>query len=132
MEGSNPPASSSANELEQVFLSSWDEVTSGLRPVPGSWFEPVSLLITQLRARGYDRVFRAGTAAWFFVMSRSRHHGLRAGQHSIDIRTFPNWPEIYFVYNVGQRPWESVRLLRAEITADVERLLARLAAQPID
>src|SRR5690349_8776752 len=101
MEGSNSPASSSANELEQVFLSSWDEVTSGLRPVPGSWFEPVSLLITQLRSRGYDRVFRAGTAAWFFVMSRSKRHGLRASQHSIDIRTFPNWPEIYFVYNAG-------------------------------
>ena len=118
---------------EQIFLTSWDEVApffTSSRAFP--WVKPVGVLVGELRSRGYDRLFRAGTATWFFVMSRSKVHGLRPGQHSLSIRSMPHHQKVWFVYEDSGTLDESVELDRPEMTPDVERLLARLASQPID
>jgi len=127
--------------MEGEFIVSWDMVEEGVR----RWnalgeragahnrdffciWERIGRFVALLREAGYDRCLRAGTAVTYFIVSRSRHYGLRAGQPSI---TF--WlPEDRMDVITDNRSTPALSLPRAELTPEVRALLDDLVSKPID
>lgn len=120
-------------EIEQAFIASWDGIErfnrNSVTHLQGEWVTPLLSLIAELRKRGYDRQFHAGQQMSSFFLSRSRLHGLRRGQ-----------PRIVFnlddaggmmVSEVGEMNVQ-LNLEHVEITPEVEEMLKRLVAQPIN
>jgi hypothetical protein len=87
-------------------------------------------LITEMRKRGYDRQFRAGQSLDILVLSRSRNHGLRTGQANLGVML--NLAGGMIVSYHDQSTDMEINVERVELTPEVEELLARLLAQPID
>jgi len=87
-------------------------------------------LIAEMRKRGYDRQFRAGQSLDILVLSRSREHGLRTGQASLAV--ILNTKGGMIVSYQDQSTDIEINVERVELTPEVEELLARLLALPID
>jgi hypothetical protein len=127
--------------MEGEFIDSWDDVEVTIR----SWdirseetkirnreffliWERIGKLVPLLREAGYDRCLRAGTSVSRFIVSRSRHHGLRVGQPSI---TF--WlPEDRMDIFTDDPDVPILSLPYIELTPGVRALLDELVAKPID
>jgi hypothetical protein len=85
----------------------------------------------------YTRQLRAGQQLDMFVLSRSREHGLRPGQHVIRFEAIDS--DSVEVTYFGGAPTESHKitvniLLNHDLMADdrVKELLNRLVEQPVD
>lgn len=119
------------NEIEAKFAASWDRVERFFEVQSvREWLKAVPGLITTLRQRGYDRQLRAGTALWVLILSRSRIHGLRKDQTRLGIW----WDDGGMVIDYYEPPDAKFQFVvpRVEITAEVEEILDRLLAKPID
>lgn len=120
------------NAIETDFVASWDNVERFFKiQSVREWLKNAPSLITELRARGYDREFRAGTILWIFVISRARKHGLRDDQPHLDI----GWDGAGgMVVTYYEAPNTEIRFTvdRIEVTPELENLLQRLLAHPID
>jgi hypothetical protein len=122
-------------EIEVEFAASWDGAERFFAEImthtPLEYMDSMLELIAELRKRGYDRKFRAGTQMLEFLLSRSRQYGLQAGQAVLRIELHPKggMKVRYF-----QRPDADInlKLQKVEITPAVADLLKRLLAQPID
>jgi hypothetical protein len=128
------------SEIEAEFAASWDCMEQfysrrmlGNQVFNSPWKHVIDMLnlIAKLRQRGYDRRLRAGQQLDALVLSRSRVHGLRLDQSRFSIEA--SWNEGAFV-GYGEPPdiHLQFQIERAEITPEVEELLQRLLAQPID
>ena len=73
------------NPLDRDFIQSWERMEEFfgwmLARVP--WNHRVLQFIAELRQAGYDRKLRAGQTIDIFIVSRSRHHGLRPDQSRV-------------------------------------------------
>jgi hypothetical protein len=71
--------------LERDFIQSWERMEEFfgwmLARVPRK--DRALQFITELRRAGYDRNLRAGQTIDIFIVSRSRHHGLRPDQSRV-------------------------------------------------
>ena len=123
------------SELEQEFSTSWDYIEQFYKGLitTKSWesLTPILGLIAEMRKRGYERQVRAGQSMWWFLLSRSRKHGLRRGQHSIKINVIEG-KGMGITYFQPPNPKIEVIQTEIEITPEVEALLKRLLAHPID
>src|SRR5688500_4709716 len=76
-------------DYEETFVRSWDVLEHGAtvrgRDSPAWFAASIQELVREMRRRGYDRIFRAGTAAFDIVLSRSAEHGLRNDQPSVSL-----------------------------------------------
>ena len=77
-------------DYEETFIRSWDALevrcAAGIaRYFPPELAESIQELVREMRRRGYDRLFRAGMAAYDIVLSRSAEHGLRNDQPSVTL-----------------------------------------------
>ena len=92
---------------------------------------PIHDLMASLRSRGYDRQFRAGQSVHRFVLSRSRYHHLRPEQAClfIELKHEGGMNVIYYEDNVKVTELD---VPQVAITPEVETVLQRLLAQPIN
>ncbi|HVU14778.1 MAG TPA: hypothetical protein VHD90_26060 [Phototrophicaceae bacterium] len=88
-------------------------------------------LMRELRQRGYDRQFRAGQSLWRFILSRSRQHGLRPDQPLL-IFDLQREGSMFVGYHEPPDLTIEFATERIEIKPQVDGLLKRLLAQPID
>jgi hypothetical protein len=124
-------------DYQDAFVHSWDLVEqsymSGAAGPEGERWRPVLELVREMRRRGYDRVFRAGMAAYNLVLSRSAEHGLRRDQRYVDIYV---WPWILWdgAMHVSCGPGNGPRFVeeRFALTPALEGALEDLARAPID
>jgi hypothetical protein len=119
---------------EERFRASWDRTEQFydrlLSNDGWSWLRPIRPLIRHLRRMGYDRRLRAGPSVWILVLSRSREHGLRSGQHRVHLRLQP-WGGMVISY-ISPEGEESFQVSRAAYCEELDRTLSRLLEQPID
>ena len=121
--------------IEEEFSLSWDFMEQYFAELSSKegWdiVKPVCGLISELRRQGYDRQFRAGQSMSLFVLSRSRHHGLRHGKSYIMFGALPE-SRMKVIFGSVLGTASEFEVERVEITPEIEALLARLLAQPID
>jgi hypothetical protein len=120
--------------IEQDFLRSWDHMevffTDFMRKPSWEWLEPMRNLMSQLRERGYDKQLRAGQSLYMLGLSRSRQHGLRREQVCLFIELLrEGGMEVHYR---DSSETITVEIQHIELTKELEELLARLLAQPID
>lgn len=118
-------------ELEAEFVASWDMMIRFYErdfiPDPNwAWLAPLRDLLVELRSHGYDRRLRAGQSLYSFIVSRSRQHGLVAGQPSIALRPNRTPPRI----DVDATQRFSIAL-DGRIDSRLRAALDELVAQPI-
>jgi hypothetical protein len=122
-------------EIEQMFITSWDEAEQFYRFMVGlkSWehLTPIFGLMAEFRERGYDRQLRAGHSHELLVLFRSRIHYPKRGQHSIQIDVIAG-KGMAMTYFQPPNPKIEFIQTKIEITPEIEDLLKRLLAQPID
>ena len=89
--------------------------------------------ISQLRVKGYDRIFRAGISVMSLVLSRAKHHGLRDDQPCL-IFEFGDDNKINIYSSHAARINGKAKLCYSgfEITPQVESLLHWLGSENID
>src|SRR5688572_25369409 len=121
-------------DYQDVFAHSWDLVERSYSVEAQrdeETFRPALELVREMRRRGYDRVFRAGTAALSLVLSRSAEHGLRSDQRWVQVFV---WPRVHTGMGVSCGPGEGTRFVEESFafTPALERVLADLARAPID
>jgi hypothetical protein len=134
IKGCSSSAENDQMSIAEKFSKSWDETVEYFTHLSGdqvqwTWLKPILGLIAELRARGYDRQFRAGQSMYRFVLSRS-----------------PEWSlylDVYLSMEVqsegGMIAWflepneviTEIKLERVELAPELEDLLARLLVYPI-
>jgi hypothetical protein len=124
--------------IEQAFLLSWDGIERFYTSILNrhgweymAWLKPILDLISELSSRGYDRKLRAGQSVATFIVSRSRKDGLRQEQACLRIELNGKggtWVD-YHEHPDNRIQFEQDRV---ELTPELEALLERLAAQPVD
>ena len=118
--------------IEKDFIQSWDSIEQFYVQLSQSWkwLNPIHNLIAELRAKGYDKHLRAGQAMDWFILSRSRKHGLREEQPRLVINIDS---EVGFTAHYNE-PDTNIELAfeRVELTPSLEELIERLAKHPID
>ncbi len=121
------------NAIEKAFLESWDRIERHFTNyrVHWNWLASIHSLIAELRKRGYDHQLRAGQAMVTFILSRSREHGLQNGQSHIWFDLNPDGG-MKITYIENNQKTNEFEVKRVELTPEIETLLQRLLAQPID
>jgi hypothetical protein len=116
-------------EMKEQKHHSEDEISSFQKRE--QQFKPMLNLIAELRRRGYDCILRAGQQLTTLVLSRAKVHGLGGRQGRLDIyMTSKKGMDVrYYEYPDTHIQFEQDRV---ELTPELEALLERLAAQPID
>ena len=80
---------------ENEFIKSWDEIEEfylDLLKYDGwEYVRPILPFLSLLRKKGYDKILRAGQSIHIFTLSRSINHGLKEGQHRIQIEPLSNY-----------------------------------------
>ena len=121
--------------IEEDFSQSWNRVEQFFAMFNGlqnlAFLNSIISLITELRERGYDRKLRAGQAMTNFILSRSREHGLQIGQARLTFRVMRQGGMEIQYCEANDRVSE-FEVEQVKITPEIEALLARLLAQPID
>lgn len=116
------------NKIEGEFLLSWDDVEEFYNNVNIDSIKGIISFIKELRNRGYDKVFRAGTSLYSLVLSRSKRHGLREDQKSITF-SFAYIESKMEVYTLKESILEFEKI---EYDGTIEALLKELECEAID
>jgi len=120
--------------IEEEFSQSWGWMEQYFANLSSKedwdWIKPICGLIGELRRQGYDRQFRAGQSMYLFVLSRSRHHGLRRGMSYIKFEAIRGG-HMGITCRTDVDTVTEFEVERVEITPEIEALLTRLLAQPI-
>ena len=121
------------SQIEEEFLKSWDWAEVFYSDL-GAYYELVQKsmlkLIAELRVRGYDRKLRAGQQMFTFIVSRVRKYGLQTGQARLSIYVSPKG--VTTISYKGSDGLVELEFENAEFTPELESLLERLLAHPID
>ena len=93
-------------------------------------------LIDEMRHEAFHRHTRAGQSIYYLILSRSKQHGLRPGQHYVFLHP-RSTRSVDIGYNDGTEEYgreEKVRLQDHpyHMSDDLRRLLNELLQQPID
>jgi len=120
--------------IEQDFLVSWDYIerhfTFYMSFEGWEWLSPIHHFIAQLRERGYDKQLRAGQSLLLFILSRSRQHGLRSEQACLFVELLREGGMTVYYSDSSEKI--TIEMQSIELTKELEELIARLLAQPID
>lgn len=129
------------NAIEAEFVASWDWMENyyteyalkqmGWNDVSINWLKPMHPFLLELRQKGYDRKFRAGQQMMSLVLSRSQKHALRSDQACFVLDPLPEHIAAVSYYEF---PDVRIQFTIAEIklSPEIEKLLQRLLAHPID
>ena len=121
--------------IEEDFSQSWDrreEYYNDLIFNEGwDWLKPALELVKELHKREYDRKLLVAKPWHLFVLARSRLRDLRPEQTSLSFK-FKRESGMRIRYYEGGSFITDFEVERVEITPEIEALLARLLAQPID
>jgi len=115
------------NPIEGEFIKSWDLIERFYADMRFPFAPQVHNLIAQIRGKGYDKSLRAGQSLWSLIVSRSRRHGLRAGQSSIAFWFGEDGMDVYINFDEEKK----VACPKIELTPEIETLLKKLEAQDI-
>lgn len=121
--------------IEGEFITSWEfieqffEETLNATPALS---QKVSKLIREIRAAGFDKVFRAGQSLIFLMVSRSRHHGLEEGQPYLVFRFHEDLRMTVYDRLDGNRSEIEFEFDSIELNDKVSALLQDLQERPID
>jgi hypothetical protein len=121
------------SSIEEEFSKSWEhkERLYGYFGANHDTFKKkILFLIAEMRERGYDRKLRAGIQLFDFILSRARIHGLREGQASL--RFAPQLDGNITIQYDGSDGSSTLNVAHDEFTPELEALLERLLAHPID
>ena len=116
------------NPFDRDFIQSWERIEEffGLMLARVPWKDRVLQFIAELRQAGYDRKLRAGQTIDIFIVSRSRHHGLRPDQSRV----------AFYFHKDGMDVVEGheLKLRRTDfsLSAPVRAVLDRLVSRDID
>jgi hypothetical protein len=120
------------NPVEGEFLESWNKIETfyqrwGVQyfPVKGAVLD----FISELRRRGYDKKLRAGQSLVFFILSRSRRHGLQEKQPHVVFRFQHHGGIEIDMYFESE---EKLSVPKIGITPEIEKILDRLSSLSID
>ena len=120
--------------IQEEFLKSWEHLEMFYGVYFSSEYKTVKkkllFFIDEMRQRGYDKNLRAGIQLFDFILSRARIHGLREGQASL--RFAPHEDERITIQYDGSDGSSTLEVDQAEFTPELEALLQRLLAHPID
>jgi hypothetical protein len=118
------------NPVEGEFLRSWRQME---RFYDDSRFPTlatnVKALLAAMRAKGYDKTFRAGQSMWTLILSRSRRHGLKREQSRIQFNFLKEGMDVYCLLE-SEDP-QKITCPRVEYTPEIEGMLERLRKIPI-
>jgi hypothetical protein len=122
--------------IAEKFSKSWDEMVEFFTHLSAeryqykyAWLKPLLGLIAELRARGYDRQFRAGQSMYRFVLSRSPEWSLYLDVYlSMEVQSEGGMIVCFIQRN---NPMIEIKLERVELAPELEDLLARLLVYPI-
>lgn len=122
--------------IEKDFKESWDVVERTITVLFSGecWetFRNTALsLFAEMRAKGYDKHFRAGTSLNTFVISRSRQHGLRPEQPRLGIDLGRDGKMSVIYYESGTI-LKKIEFDGAGLMPELEELFQRLLQHPID
>jgi hypothetical protein len=122
--------------IEADFIRSWDDVENIFQEMSKYLREKMAwrlTFISQLRVKGYDRIFRAGISVMSLVLSRAKHHGLRYDQPCL-IFEFSDDNKINIYSSQTARINGEARLCSSgfDITPQIESLLSWLRSENID
>jgi hypothetical protein len=121
--------------IEAAFVESWDKLQMLFEWYTNAhtveFTKPTLTFVAELRQRGYDHKFRAGSSLFTFILSRSREWGLRQGQAHLNF-TINHLGNMEVSYRESDNFTTNFEVERIEITPEIEALLERLLAQPID
>lgn len=122
--------------IEAEFVLSWDQMEHYFLILfeQDGWacVQPIYPFIRNLRERGYEQQFRAGQSMWRFILSRSQKHGLSENQASIVFDSCrKGGMSVTFFSNQFEQDTE-LFVEKVEVTSDIEALLMRLLAEPIN
>lgn len=119
------------NPVEGEFLKSWDHMQQFYVNSQCPQESDIRALISAMRMRGYDKTLRAGQSLWTLILSRSRRHGMRAGQPYIQF--FFHDDGMNVVYSmVAEHDSAKISKEKIAFTQDLEALLEKLQSMPID
>jgi hypothetical protein len=138
-------------ELEEAFMEAWNLYENYFTQLSedSDWYKQLLSLVIELRKMGYDRKTRPGSSVSTFVLSRSIKYGLRLEQPYLAIAARPGEGMRVRFYELGENPETMqfgvppkpypVTSIAAELhfnevklTVELEELLERLLAHPID
>ena len=114
--------------VEGEFIESWDRIEQFYREREFPPAAAVRAFVAEMRSRGYDRTLRAGQSLYNLMLSRSRRHGLRAGQPRIAFHFREQGMDVS-VRMVTER---TISVPGIELNAEVDALLKQLEAARID
>ncbi len=121
--------------IEATFLWEWERreefYDDLIREEGWSWLIPVKTFIRELRNQGYDRQFLVTKPYHLFGLARSRVRDVRSEQSWLCFKFRSTGAMRVRYYEIGNLISE-FEVERVEITPEVEALLERLLAQPID
>jgi hypothetical protein len=127
------------NPIEGEFIKSWDSMEEFYRELDFPVKKQVAALMAAMRERGYDRKFRAGQSLLSLILSRSRRHGLRSGQRSIQFWFMEEGMEILVdgagMVNVhtGDHVYRQKKTCpQIELTPEIIDLIDQLVQEPIN
>jgi hypothetical protein len=125
----------SLTPIQSDFLKSWDEIENFYNDLTSNegweYTTPLKNAIRHLRAKGYDKIFRAGKSVYILIISRTKTWEMKSGQHRIVIE-----PTMARTFKVC---YTDVNNLRLEIETpylienkEFYELLNRLMSQPVE
>jgi hypothetical protein len=116
-------------ELEGEFVVSWDGIEGFYAKEPRvERSGPLLKLIAEMRVRGFEKSFRAGTSMTILIFSRSKDHGLRAEQAHICLSGSEYGVDVEI--NIDGR--HRMFLANGEFTPEIEQWFRRLEMHPVD
>lgn len=120
------------NAVDGEFFQTWNEIEQFIRNEKMQFPQRIAVLqfIAEFRRAGYDKLFRAGFYGQSLIFSRSRRHGLRADQQSIQYWfKFPEGTMLAVIDIIGMKRSTQIPIA---FSGQVEQDAQRLANLPID
>jgi hypothetical protein len=122
--------------IEATFVESWyrrEEFYDNFIKDDGwNWLAPAKAFVRELRNRGYNRKLLVTKPYHLFILARTRLRDLRSEQTSLICFKFRSTGAMRVRYYETGNLISEFDVERIEITPEIEALLERLLAQPID
>ena len=116
--------------MEEIFSKSWDRLEQFYKSQDShAWpYAQMLTLIAELRQRGYGRQLLSQGRPGCFILSPTglRHHDAKLGIY------LKKNDAMFLIYNNGADVEIQTEVEKIEFTPELESLLERLAAHPID
>lgn len=121
--------------IEEAFVKSWDVREEYYKNLIADgnwdWLKPVLVLVKELRERGYDHKLLVARWWHILVLARSVDRELRSAQSALCFR-FRRNGNMKIQYWENPDTKEEFDTEQITLTPEIEALLTRLLAQPID